>query len=223
MIFREERCFIPESKLWVILLFFILPSIAPEEGACAATAEQRRIEIYINGLDLHLRWPSLPTQRFVVFTSPLLSIPVPWMQMAQVPAGNDFKTSLVISNFLSQAGSAFFQVVEEEEDIDGDKLPTGLELRLGLNPFRIDSDENGIPDWEEDTDGDEYANLEEIVGVNGVISDPQNRSSFPRVMTAHFRFNTNTWVGEQGQLPWSATSLRATSSWSGTAVTVTDS
>ncbi|MCP5553407.1 MAG: N-acetylmuramoyl-L-alanine amidase [Akkermansiaceae bacterium] len=47
-------------------------------------------------------------------------------------------------------------------DPDADGLPSLLEYQLQLNPRSADSDEDGVPDGEEDTDGDGFGNLAEV-------------------------------------------------------------
>ncbi|MEZ5432020.1 MAG: hypothetical protein R3F31_12780 [Verrucomicrobiales bacterium] len=45
---------------------------------------------------------------------------------------------------------------------DADGLPSLLEYQLLLNPRSADSDEDGLPDGEEDSDGDGFGNLAEV-------------------------------------------------------------
>ncbi|MEZ5434529.1 MAG: hypothetical protein R3F31_25855 [Verrucomicrobiales bacterium] len=47
-------------------------------------------------------------------------------------------------------------------DPDADGLPSLLEYQLLLNPRSADSDEDGVPDGEEDSDGDGFGNLAEV-------------------------------------------------------------
>ena len=49
-------------------------------------------------------------------------------------------------------------------DDDNDWLSDVLEILLGLDPFRFDSNRNGIPDRDEDGDGDGQSNFVEFVG-----------------------------------------------------------
>jgi hypothetical protein len=64
-----------------------------------------------------------------------------------------------------------------DSDSDDDGLNDGVEvLILGTNPLLIDSNGNGIPDGNENNDGDAFTNVEEIVcGSNPV--DPYSRCS----------------------------------------------
>ena len=50
---------------------------------------------------------------------------------------------------------------ENDADDDNDSLPDVVEIRLGLNPFSADSDEDGVLDQNEDSDGDGYSNIQE--------------------------------------------------------------
>ena len=58
-------------------------------------------------------------------------------------------------------GDGIVNILDPDSDNDG--LPDGIEVSLGLNPFRADSNFNGIPDGSEDSDGDGLPNLEEIL------------------------------------------------------------
>ena len=49
-----------------------------------------------------------------------------------------------------------------DTDDDNDGLSDTVELTLGLNPLSNDSDNNGILDGDEDSDGDGYSNQEEV-------------------------------------------------------------
>ncbi|HEX4955079.1 MAG TPA: Ig-like domain-containing protein [Thermoanaerobaculia bacterium] len=50
-----------------------------------------------------------------------------------------------------------------DPDSDNDGLPDGLEARLRLDPLRVDSNGNGIPDGSEDGDADGLPNGEEVL------------------------------------------------------------
>ncbi len=53
---------------------------------------------------------------------------------------------------------------KNESDSDGDKLPDGYEIfTLQTMPTKIDSDENGVSDADEDFDGDGLTNIEEYL------------------------------------------------------------
>jgi hypothetical protein len=47
-----------------------------------------------------------------------------------------------------------------------------------------------------------------------------NPIGVPPLRLGYWRFNTNSWVGEQGQIPLLAQNLASAPSWSGTAVEV---
>ncbi|MCI0347676.1 MAG: Ig-like domain-containing protein, partial [Chloroflexi bacterium] len=47
-------------------------------------------------------------------------------------------------------------------DSDGDGLPDGIEVRLGLSPLARDTNFNGIPDGSEDSDFDGVTNFDEV-------------------------------------------------------------
>ena len=49
------------------------------------------------------------------------------------------------------------------QDVDGDSLAPSLERRLGLWPLLRDSDHDGTPDGDEDSDQDGLSNLAELV------------------------------------------------------------
>ncbi len=51
---------------------------------------------------------------------------------------------------------------QEDEDPDGDGLPTELEILLGLDPEVPDTDDDGVEDGDEDSDGDGLRNLDEL-------------------------------------------------------------
>ncbi|MGH8551266.1 MAG: Ig-like domain-containing protein [Methylococcales bacterium] len=57
-----------------------------------------------------------------------------------------------------------------DPDSDNDGLSDGVETTLGLNPFRADSNGNGIPDGSEDFDNDGLPNGEEVLEN----TDPNN-------------------------------------------------
>ncbi|WDE07244.1 Ig-like domain-containing protein [Thalassomonas viridans] len=50
-----------------------------------------------------------------------------------------------------------------DPDSDNDLLPDGVELALGLDPLRADTNFNGIPDGSEDSDNDGLPNSEEVL------------------------------------------------------------
>lgn len=62
---------------------------------------------------------------------------------------------------LERAASIEFRVVDLLTDADGDALPNDVELLLGLDPSRPDTNGNGVPDGREDTDNDGLRNQDE--------------------------------------------------------------
>ncbi len=57
-----------------------------------------------------------------------------------------------------------------DPDSDNDGLPDGVEVNIGLDPLRTDTNFNGIPDGSEDADGDGLPNIEEVAEN----TDPDN-------------------------------------------------
>ncbi|MDB6019247.1 MAG: hypothetical protein JWR19_3736 [Pedosphaera sp.] len=97
-------------------------------------------------------------------------------------------------------------------DTDGDGLPDYFEDKNG-NGGR----DSGESDWNIiDTDYDGRNDAQEL--SDG--TDPSNPNSVNSVLLGYWRFNTNTWVGEQGQLPQFSTNLQLVASWSTNAVLV---
>jgi hypothetical protein len=72
--------------------------------------------------------------------------------------------NLLVANTIS------IRVLLKDGDLDEDGLPNGLEMVLGLNPTLADSDEDGVPDGDEDSDGDGITNAVEL--AQG--TDPNN-------------------------------------------------
>ena len=58
-------------------------------------------------------------------------------------------------------GDGLVNILDTDSDNDG--LPDGVEIRIGTDPLRTDSNFNGIPDGSEDADGDGLPNLEEVL------------------------------------------------------------
>ena len=100
----------------------------------------------------------------------------------------------------------------EPIDTDGDGLGDYWEDRNGNGVF--DTGESNPLDFDTDydgrTDGQEYANG----------TDATSASSVSSVLLGYWRFNTNSWIGEQGQLPKAFTNLQSVASWSSNAVLI---
>ncbi|WP_114327548.1 Ig-like domain-containing protein [Candidatus Colwellia aromaticivorans] len=58
-------------------------------------------------------------------------------------------------------GDGLINILDPDSDNDG--LPDGVEILLGLDPLRSDSNFNGIPDGSEDSDNDGLPNSEEVL------------------------------------------------------------
>lgn len=75
------------------------------------------------------------------------------------------------------AGTRFFRLepVSATVDTDGDGITDAFELAHGFNPNDPDENRNGIPDGQEDVDGDGLSNqVEETLGL-----DPRAIATFP--------------------------------------------
>jgi hypothetical protein len=100
-------------------------------------------------------------------------------------------------------------------DSDGDGEPDYLEDTFGDNVqagdernwlvFDTDSDYDGRTDWAE-------TNLDNTL--------PNNPLSVTNTLLGRWRFNTNTWIGEQGQLPTVTNSLQPLATWHGNGVAI---
>ncbi len=64
-------------------------------------------------------------------------------------------------------------IARDDTDLDG--LPDWIEQELGTNPKLVDSDGNGVPDGEEDADGDRQSNLAELNLTQTDPLDPNSR------------------------------------------------
>ena len=101
----------------------------------------------------------------------------------------------------------FFWTLGGPLDSDGDGLTDDYEsLVTHTDPNNPDSDYDGRSDGQE-------------ILLDG--TDPNNCNSVTNVMLAYWRFdNTNTWVGEEGQLPILATNIVGVPSWGTNAVRI---
>lgn len=90
-------------------------------------------------------------------------------------------------------------------DTDADGLTDAREFQLGTNPNLADTDYDGR------TDG------QEVLTDN---TNPLSQTSVTPVRLAYFKFDTNTFVGEAGQLPLAKTNLNNPASWDGKALLV---
>ncbi|WP_051748849.1 binary toxin-like calcium binding domain-containing protein [Nevskia soli] len=66
------------------------------------------------------------------------------------------------------------KVDASDSDMDGDGIPNDIELKLGLNPWIVDSNGNGTADGAEDSDGDGLSNADELTKYK---TDPTNPDS----------------------------------------------
>jgi alpha-tubulin suppressor-like RCC1 family protein len=101
----------------------------------------------------------------------------------------------------------FFWTIGGLLDSDGDGLTDDYERYVThTDPNNPDSDYDGRSDGQE-------------ILLDG--TDPNNGNSVTNVMLAYWRFNnTNTWVGEAGQLPIQATNIVGVPSWGTNAVLI---
>ncbi len=102
----------------------------------------------------------------------------------------------------------------QPDDSDGDGIPDYLENRAGNGSYTAGVD---LSDWQNpDTAYDGVTDLAEWqAGQN-----PASPANPPQVRMGYWRFNTNTWVGEEGQLPMQATNVVSVPGASGTALLV---
>jgi len=98
----------------------------------------------------------------------------------KTPGGDVFGKSgplTTVENGLTDAGLITVKTCDalgiDCVDTDNDCIPDAVERRMGLNPLSPDSNNNGIPDGEEDTDGDGFSNCAEI--LQG--TDPNSRDT----------------------------------------------
>ncbi|MCZ6677234.1 MAG: Ig-like domain-containing protein, partial [Candidatus Poribacteria bacterium] len=66
-------------------------------------------------------------------------------------------------NGLTETATSGFQIFDIADDRDGDGVPDGLEVALGLDPDNPDSDGDGTLDGAEDFDDDGLSNLGEVL------------------------------------------------------------
>lgn len=101
------------------------------------------------------------------------------------------------------------------------------DIRSSYEITRIDSDDDGITDFQEtmiygtdphqsDSDGDGVQDLIEIQAG----TEPNNASDFPALRLALFEFNTGTFQGERGQLPTQKLNIDWIRSWNTAAINV---
>ena len=88
---------------------------------------------------------------------------------------SNFNFAVLASSFFGEdntdvAPNGGFYSIPSSLNSDGDLLLDMIEAPLGLNLFDSDTDEDGVPDDQEDTDGDGLSNIEEVT----LGSDPGN-------------------------------------------------
>lgn len=99
----------------------------------------------------------------------------------------------------------------------------------------LDMDNDGLTDYQEDSNGNgsqdagepslvlidsDYDGRNDGQEYNTDGTDPGSPTSVASVMLGYWRFNTNIWVGEQGQLPKFSTNVQISASWSGSSALV---
>jgi hypothetical protein len=85
---------------------------------------------------------------------------------------------------LRLANAITTRILLSGHDFDGDGLPNELEINLGLDPTKMDSDGNGIADGDEDQDGDGLINAEELAlgtALDSADSDGDGLSDYEEV------------------------------------------
>jgi len=124
-----------------------------------------------------------------------------WYWMGQAYRGTNY--ALPMTNL--PPGNIFL-MLGKPQDSDLDGLTDAFErLITHTDPFNADTDYDGR------SDGHEY-----IDGTNPLLA-----SSVNSVMLASWSFdNTNTWVGDQGQIPLTASNVVGIASWSSNAVQI---
>jgi RHS repeat-associated protein len=95
-------------------------------------------------------------------------------------------------------------------DLDGDGIPNSWEIAHGLNPFDP-TDALQDPDYDGRNNLQEYQDGTDLFNPNSVLLVP----------LGYWRFdNTNTWVGNAGQLPLVASNIFGVPSWNTNAVLI---
>jgi alpha-tubulin suppressor-like RCC1 family protein len=107
---------------------------------------------------------------------------------------------------LTDLQEAFFGTDPNNADSDGDGITDGDETFVRhTDPKNADSDYDGVSDGQEILDG----------------TDPNDPQSHHSIRLGYWRFdNTNTWVGDAGQLPLQVSNLVGVSSWDTNAVKI---
>ncbi len=122
------------------------------------------------------------------------------------------RVQLTTNEFLHIAEVQVLGPANAPGDTDGDGIPDYLEDRNGNGTK--DAGETDFADA--DTDYDGRNDGEEL--AEG--TDPLDAASFKPVCLSWFRFNTNTWAGERGQLPYFSTALTNVTGWAGQGVSL---
>jgi hypothetical protein len=113
-------------------------------------------------------------------------------------------------------------------DTNGNPVST---LWLGIPDYLVDTNGNGatnLINWQINyfgyvglnPNGDPYGQCYTLLQDYQSGLDPSDPICISNVMLGYWRFNTNSWVGEQGQHPIVATNLQLVASWSTNAVLI---
>ena len=153
-------------------------------------------------LTIHPPW-NVPDGVYDLFYTTNLAPPITWTRVLRCAPG---QTDLTMPSLTGPQG---FFMLGLTNDADGDGLTDAYEKLVShTDPNNPDTDDDGISDSQELADG----------------TDPNNPNSVFPIRLGHWPFdNTNTWVGEQGQLPLLATNVIGIPSWDTNAALINSS
>ncbi len=121
-----------------------------------------------------------------------------WSWLGQVTNCSTYSISNQLTN-------CTFYVLGSPQDSDGDGLTDAYELLVSkTDPLNPDSDYDGRSDGYEFLDG----------------TDPLSAASVVNQLLGYWQFDTNSWMGVQGQLPLVASNLVSVAGFIGNAVQV---